>query len=163
MRIDLVYGNAPFADAVTDAYVDREARKGSLKDGKGPSDHAPARRRPRALSPSREHGGRARLARRVAAMPLDVRPIDAETHRAFVEERSASFLQLPVLGRGQGRVGAPRRWAGSTARPSSAPGSSCCGAPPGIERYLAYLPEGPVVDWTTYDVARRARPARRRR
>jgi exodeoxyribonuclease III len=36
MRIDLVYGNPPFAAAVEDAYVDREARK-----GKGPSDHAP--------------------------------------------------------------------------------------------------------------------------
>ena len=36
MRIDLVYGNEPFTDAVTDAYVDREARK-----GKGASDHAP--------------------------------------------------------------------------------------------------------------------------
>ncbi|MCX2968737.1 MULTISPECIES: exodeoxyribonuclease III [Streptomyces] len=36
MRIDLVYGNAPFRAAVTDAYVDREARK-----GKSPSDHAP--------------------------------------------------------------------------------------------------------------------------
>ncbi|MFI1579710.1 exodeoxyribonuclease III [Embleya sp. NPDC020630] len=36
MRIDLVYGNAPFAAAVTDSYVDREARK-----GKGTSDHAP--------------------------------------------------------------------------------------------------------------------------
>lgn len=36
MRIDLVYGNPAFGDAVTDAYVDREARK-----GKGPSDHAP--------------------------------------------------------------------------------------------------------------------------
>jgi exodeoxyribonuclease-3 len=36
MRIDLVYGSASFADAVTDAYIDREARK-----GKGPSDHAP--------------------------------------------------------------------------------------------------------------------------
>lgn len=36
MRIDLVYGSATFAAAVTDAYVDREARK-----GKGPSDHAP--------------------------------------------------------------------------------------------------------------------------
>jgi exodeoxyribonuclease-3 len=41
MRIDLVYANAAFSAAVTDAYVDREARKGSLKDGKGPSDHAP--------------------------------------------------------------------------------------------------------------------------
>ncbi len=36
MRIDLVLGNAPFTGAVTDAYVDREARK-----GKGASDHAP--------------------------------------------------------------------------------------------------------------------------
>jgi exodeoxyribonuclease-3 len=36
MRIDLVYGNEKFATAVSDSYVDREARK-----GKGSSDHAP--------------------------------------------------------------------------------------------------------------------------
>ncbi len=36
MRIDLIYGNQAFADAVTDAYIDREERK-----GKGASDHAP--------------------------------------------------------------------------------------------------------------------------
>jgi exodeoxyribonuclease-3 len=36
MRIDLVYGNGPFAAAVKDSYVDREERK-----GKGASDHAP--------------------------------------------------------------------------------------------------------------------------
>ncbi|MEU5901582.1 MULTISPECIES: exodeoxyribonuclease III [Streptomyces] len=36
MRIDLVYGNEPFAKAVSDSYVDREERK-----GKGASDHAP--------------------------------------------------------------------------------------------------------------------------
>ncbi|MFJ6727113.1 exodeoxyribonuclease III [Streptomyces sp. NPDC091281] len=36
MRIDLVYGNASFAKAAKDAYVDREERK-----GKGASDHAP--------------------------------------------------------------------------------------------------------------------------
>lgn len=36
MRIDLVYGNEPFTTAVTDAFVDREARKGDA-----PSDHAP--------------------------------------------------------------------------------------------------------------------------
>ena len=36
MRIDLVYASEPLAAAVSDAYVDREARK-----GKGPSDHAP--------------------------------------------------------------------------------------------------------------------------
>ena len=36
MRIDLAYGNEQFVSAVTDAYVDREQRK-----GKGASDHAP--------------------------------------------------------------------------------------------------------------------------
>ena len=36
MRIDLAYANAALARAVSDAWVDREARK-----GKGPSDHAP--------------------------------------------------------------------------------------------------------------------------
>jgi exodeoxyribonuclease-3 len=36
MRIDLVYANAAFVAAVTDSYVDRDARKGTL-----PSDHAP--------------------------------------------------------------------------------------------------------------------------
>jgi exodeoxyribonuclease-3 len=36
MRIDLVYADAAFTAAVGDAYVDREARKGT-----GASDHAP--------------------------------------------------------------------------------------------------------------------------
>ena len=36
MRIDLVYGNQAFTSLVSDAYVDRDARK-----GKGASDHAP--------------------------------------------------------------------------------------------------------------------------
>ncbi|HYN92390.1 MAG TPA: exodeoxyribonuclease III [Pilimelia sp.] len=36
MRIDLVYASRAVADRVRDAYVDREARKGT-----GPSDHAP--------------------------------------------------------------------------------------------------------------------------
>jgi exodeoxyribonuclease III len=36
MRIDLVYGNRSMTTRVTDAYIDRDARK-----GKQPSDHAP--------------------------------------------------------------------------------------------------------------------------
>jgi exodeoxyribonuclease-3 len=36
MRIDLAYGDAPFVAGVTDAFVDRDQRK-----GKGSSDHAP--------------------------------------------------------------------------------------------------------------------------
>ena len=41
MRIDLVYASTALAAAVSDAYVDREARKGSVKGGNAPSDHAP--------------------------------------------------------------------------------------------------------------------------
>ncbi|WP_066909118.1 exodeoxyribonuclease III [Millisia brevis] len=41
IRIDLVLATPRIADSVTDAYVDREARKGTAKSGKGPSDHAP--------------------------------------------------------------------------------------------------------------------------
>lgn len=41
MRIDLVLATAPVAGAVADAYVDREARKGTAASGRGPSDHAP--------------------------------------------------------------------------------------------------------------------------
>jgi exodeoxyribonuclease-3 len=42
MRIDLVLGNPLFAGAVTDIWVDREARKGSAQsEGGAPSDHAP--------------------------------------------------------------------------------------------------------------------------
>ena len=41
MRIDLVYGSPSFASAVTDAYVDREARKPGKKGAPAPSDHAP--------------------------------------------------------------------------------------------------------------------------
>ena len=41
MRIDLVYGSPAFSSAVTDAYVDREARKPGKKGTPLPSDHAP--------------------------------------------------------------------------------------------------------------------------
>ncbi|HSN06031.1 MAG TPA: exodeoxyribonuclease III [Candidatus Angelobacter sp.] len=41
MRIDLVYGSPSFAAAVTDAYVDRDARKPGAKGTPPPSDHAP--------------------------------------------------------------------------------------------------------------------------
>jgi len=42
MRIDLVLANPAFAGAVTDIWVDREARKGSAQsEGGAPSDHAP--------------------------------------------------------------------------------------------------------------------------
>jgi exodeoxyribonuclease-3 len=41
MRIDLVFGSPALAAAVTDAYVDRDARKPGTKGTTPPSDHAP--------------------------------------------------------------------------------------------------------------------------
>jgi len=41
MRIDLVYGSPSFASAVTDSYVDRDARKPGTRGTPPPSDHAP--------------------------------------------------------------------------------------------------------------------------
>ena len=41
MRIDLVYGSPAFTAAVTDAYVDRDARKPGKAGSTPPSDHAP--------------------------------------------------------------------------------------------------------------------------
>ncbi len=41
MRIDLVFGSPSLAAAVTDAYVDRDARKPGAKGTTPPSDHAP--------------------------------------------------------------------------------------------------------------------------
>jgi lipid II:glycine glycyltransferase (peptidoglycan interpeptide bridge formation enzyme) len=83
-------------------------------------------------------------------MPLEVRPIDRETHLAFVTERSASFLQCPS-------------WSGVKAEWGHLSlgwydGLRLVGAglvllrrTPRLERYLAYLPEGPVLDWSAYD------------
>jgi exodeoxyribonuclease-3 len=41
MRIDLVYGSPSFSTAVTDSYVDRDARKAGKANSTPPSDHAP--------------------------------------------------------------------------------------------------------------------------
>jgi exodeoxyribonuclease-3 len=41
MRIDLVLANASFRDAVTDTFIDRDARKTGTKGTPPPSDHAP--------------------------------------------------------------------------------------------------------------------------
>jgi lipid II:glycine glycyltransferase (peptidoglycan interpeptide bridge formation enzyme) len=82
-----------------------------------------------------------------------VRPISADEHRAFVREQSwASFLQTPA-------------WASvkSEWRHESLgwyDGERLVGAGlvlyrklPRLARYLAYLPEGPVLDWAADDLA----------
>ncbi|MFL6023480.1 MAG: lipid II:glycine glycyltransferase FemX, partial [Marmoricola sp.] len=87
-----------------------------------------------------------------AAAPLTVRTISAADHLAFLQRQSsASFLQTPA-------------WAAVKAewRAESIGwfrGDDVAGVAlvlyrqlPKVKRYLAYLPEGPVIDWSTPDL-----------
>jgi lipid II:glycine glycyltransferase (peptidoglycan interpeptide bridge formation enzyme) len=88
--------------------------------------------------------------------PLAVRTISAEEHLAFLRTReSASFLQTPAWAK------VKQEWKAESL------GWSLPGSPSGelvgvglvlyrqlpkVRRYLAYLPEGPVIDWDTDDL-----------
>lgn len=88
--------------------------------------------------------------------PLAVRTISAEEHRAFLRTRpTVSFLQTP----GWARV--KQEWKAESigwSLPGSADGELVGVALvlyrqlPRVRRYLAYLPEGPVIDWDTDDL-----------
>src|SRR5690606_22544305 len=84
---------------------------------------------------------------------LTIRPISERDHRDFIASRSsASFLQTP------GWAKVKREW-----RPESIGwhhGEELVGVAlvlyrrlPRLKRYLAYLPEGPVIDWSDDDLA----------
>jgi lipid II:glycine glycyltransferase (peptidoglycan interpeptide bridge formation enzyme) len=86
--------------------------------------------------------------------PLTVRTISPEEHLAFVRSRrSASFLQVPAWAE------VKSEWRHESigwfrADSGTAGGGSLVGAGlvlyrklPRLERYLAYLPEGPLIDW----------------
>ncbi|MCD4533142.1 aminoacyltransferase [Nocardioides sp. cx-169] len=80
---------------------------------------------------------------------MSVREISEQDHRAFLDSRdSASFLQTPAWGRVKGE------WRRESL--GWYDGTELVGAAlvlyrqlPKIRRYLAYLPEGPVIDWET--------------
>jgi lipid II:glycine glycyltransferase (peptidoglycan interpeptide bridge formation enzyme) len=83
---------------------------------------------------------------------LTVRPIDADVHLAFVTGAGGSFLQTPAWGE------VKSDWTHRSL--GWFDGSELVGAglvllrrTPAVERYLAYLPEGPVLDWERYDVS----------
>jgi len=88
----------------------------------------------------------------VAVVP-SVRPISADEHRAFVREQPwASFLQTPAWGT------VKSEWRGESL--GWYDGERLVGAGlvlyrklPRLARYLAYLPEGPVLDWAADDLA----------
>ena len=84
---------------------------------------------------------------------LSVRPIPEADHLDFVErQRSASFLQTPAWGR------VKSEWRRESL--GWYDGDELVGAAlvlyrrlPKVRRYLAYLPEGPVIDWAHDDLA----------
>ncbi len=86
-------------------------------------------------------------------MTLTVRPISVGDHRAFIAGRSsASFLQTPAWGQ------VKPEWRSESL--GWYDGDQLVGAGlvlyrqiPRLRRYLAYLPEGPVIDWAVDDLA----------
>ena len=90
---------------------------------------------------------------------LTVRTITPEQHLGFVRaQRSASFLQTPAWGR------VKSEWRSESLGWHDA-GGNLVGAGlvlyrqlPRVRRYLAYLPEGPVIDWESADLAAWLRP-----
>ena len=86
-------------------------------------------------------------------MTLTVRPIPAADHLAFLREQSwASFLQTPAW------ATVKSEWRAESL--GWYDGERLVGAGlvlyrklPRLKRYLAYLPEGPVIDWAADDLA----------
>ena len=86
-------------------------------------------------------------------MALDVRPISAAEHLAFVEARgSASFLQCPSWAAVKSEWGSESLgwYDGSGALVGV--GLVLLRRVPRLRKFLAYLPEGPVLDWAAGDL-----------
>ena len=93
-----------------------------------------------------------------ASTPLVVREIGSDEHLDFIRrQRSASFLQTPAWGR------VKAEWRHESLGWFA--GGELVGAAlvlyrqlPKVKRYLAYLPEGPAVDWEAEDLAAWLKP-----
>jgi vancomycin resistance protein VanK len=89
----------------------------------------------------------------VAPSSLTVRTITPDQHLDFVRgQRSASFLQTPAWGR------VKAEWRSESigwfrAEELVGAGLVLYRQLPRVKRYLAYLPEGPVIDWSDDDLA----------
>ena len=100
-----------------------------------------------------------------AKPPLTVRTITTAEHAAFIAGRSsASFLQTPAWAqvKPEWRAESIGWFRDGPGGPSSTTGGDgqLVGAGlvlyrqlPRLKRFLAYLPEGPVIDWTSDDLA----------
>jgi vancomycin resistance protein VanK len=89
---------------------------------------------------------------------LEVRQITSDEHLAFLRTRtSASFLQTPAWAQ------VKREWRAESigwSRDGDLVGVALVlyRQLPKVKRYLAYLPEGPVIDWSTTDLGDWLRP-----
>jgi len=84
---------------------------------------------------------------------LSVRPISPSEHLAFIDEqRSASFLQTPAWGHVKSEW--RRESLGWFDDSATLRGVALVlyRQLPKVKRYLAYLPEGPVIDWSSDDL-----------
>ena len=83
--------------------------------------------------------------------PLTVRSIGREEHLTFVAQANGSFLQTPAWGdvKSDWRHDSLGWFDGDTLVGA---GLVLLRRTPKLERYLAYLPEGPVLDWERFDV-----------
>jgi lipid II:glycine glycyltransferase (peptidoglycan interpeptide bridge formation enzyme) len=85
-------------------------------------------------------------------MPLRVGPVSVADHLAFVTQRSGSFLQTPSWSGVKAEWGHERLgWYDGDRLVGT--GLVLLRQTPKVKRFLAYLPEGPVLDWTAYDAA----------
>ncbi|MGW0822159.1 lipid II:glycine glycyltransferase FemX [Streptomyces sp. NPDC002845] len=89
-------------------------------------------------------------------MPLRLQPITSEDHLAFIRTRpSASHMQVPSWGDVKPDWRAESMgWFEEGGRLVGA-GLVLLRPLPKLKRYLAYLPEGPVIDWYAPDLADR--------
>jgi lipid II:glycine glycyltransferase (peptidoglycan interpeptide bridge formation enzyme) len=84
---------------------------------------------------------------------LRVRTLSRDEHLAFIEaQASASFLQCPSWGRVKGEWRAESLgWVDGDDKVLGA-GLVLYRQVPRLKRYLAYLPEGPLIDWSDSDL-----------
>ncbi len=94
--------------------------------------------------------------------PLTVRPIPPAQHRAFIASRgSASFLQTPGWAqvKSEWRAESLGWFRGDDPEPVGV-ALVLYRQVPKVKRYLAYLPEGPVIDYSGDDLAQWLAPLR---
>ncbi|WP_235529583.1 lipid II:glycine glycyltransferase FemX [Nocardioides sp. Soil774] len=88
--------------------------------------------------------------------PLTLRPVSAQEHRDFIAgQSSASFLQTPAWAsvKAEWRSESVGWFRGSDGRSEMVGvGLVLYRQLPKVRRYLAYLPEGPVIDWSGDDL-----------